>query len=330
MGQGSQGCRNKRGVNVAVLLCACAASAVAPPVAAQPYPARPIRLISPAPPGGSTDTLARVVGTRLAEAFGQQVIVDNRPGAGSVIGTELVARAVPDGYTLGVVYTTHTTNASLQKLPYDPVADFSPITMLTSAPLVLVVPTASSVQSVRDLLAAARARPLAYGSAGVGSGGHLSGELLRMMTGINITHVPYKGAAPAATDVAGGHLAFQFAAQITVQAFLTGHRLRAVAVTSAKRAASLPDVPTVAESGVAGFEVLNWFGMLAPARTPAAIVTRLNSTIVKLLQRSDVREKLTSEGSGIIGSTPEQFAAFLKEDVAKWARVIKAAGIKID
>jgi tripartite-type tricarboxylate transporter receptor subunit TctC len=298
--------------------------------AADTYPTRPIRLISPAPPGGSTDTLARVVGGRLSEALHQQVIIDNRPGAGSVIGTEIVARAVPDGYTLGVVYTTHTTNASLQKLPYDPVADFSPITMLSSAPLVLVVPTASPIQSVRDLLAAAKAKPLAYGSAGVGSGGHLSGELLRMMTGIEITHVPYKGAAPAATDVAGGHLAFQFGAQITVQPFLNGRRLRAIAVTSAKRAASLPDVPSMIEAGVPGFEVLNWFGVLGPAKMPNALVTRLNSTIVELLKRPDVREKLTGEGSEIIGSTPAQFTAFLKEDVAKWARVVKAAKIKVD
>ncbi len=318
----------KQGIIAAVATVGFAGSTCG--FAADDYPSRPIRLISPAPPGGSTDTLARVVGTPLGEALHEQVIIDNRPGAGSVIGTELVAHAAPDGYTLGVVYTTHTTNASLQKLPYDPIADFSPITMLTSAPLVLVVPTASPIRSVHDLIAAAKSNPLAYGSAGVGSGGHLSGELFRMMTGVDITHVPYKGAAPAATDVAGGHLAFQFGAQITVQPFLNGHRLRAIAVTSARRAASLPDVPTVAESGVSGFEVLNWFGMLAPARTPNAIVMRLNMTIVKLLQRPDVREKLTSEGSEIIASTPAQFLAFLKEDLAKWARVVKAAGIKND
>jgi tripartite-type tricarboxylate transporter receptor subunit TctC len=318
------------GIIKQAVVAAAALAAASCGFAADTYPSRPIRLISPAPPGGSTDTLARVVGMPLGEALGQQVIVDNRPGAGSVIGTELVARSAPDGYTLGVVYTTHTTNASLQKLPYDPIADFSPITMLSSAPLVLVVPAASPIRSVRDLIAAAKSKPLPYGSAGVGSGGHLSGELLRMMTGIEITHVPYKGAAPAATDVAGGHLAFQFGAQITVQPFLNGRRLRAIAVTSAKRAASLPDVPTVAESGVPGFEVLNWFGMLGPAKMPNAIVTRLNSTIVKLLQRSEVREKLTSEGSEIIGSTPAQFVAFLKDDLAKWARVVKAAGIKTE
>jgi tripartite-type tricarboxylate transporter receptor subunit TctC len=306
----------------ALLLCA------AMPALAQ-YPARPIRMIVPATPGASTDTLARVVGIRLGEALGQPVIADNRPGAGSIIGTDLVAKAPPDGYTLGMIYTAHTTNASLQaKLPYDPIRDFAPVTMLTSAPLVLVVNPASGPGSVKALIAAARSKPLTYGSAGVGSGGHLSGELLRSMTGTQLIHVPYKGAAPAATDVAGGHLAFQFAAQITAQPFFNGNRLRAIAVTSAKRAASLPDVPTVAESGVQGFEVLNWFGIVAPARTPAAVVDRLQGEIVKVLKLPDVREKLAAEGSDIVGSSPREFTAFLQVDIAKWAKVVREAGIK--
>ena len=191
------------------------------------------------------------------------------------IGTDIVAKAAPDGYTLVMIYTSHTTNASLQKLPYDPIADFAPITMVTSAPLVLIVPAASNMHTVKDLIAAGKAQPLSYGSAGVGSGGHLAGELFRTTTGINATHVPYKGAAPASIDVAGGQLAFQFASQITIQPLVAGKRVRMLAVTSAKRAASLAEVPSLAESGLVGFEVLNWFGVAAPARTPPAIVSRL-------------------------------------------------------
>ncbi len=293
------------------------------------YPVRPIRMIVPNATGASSDVLGRIVATQLSTEFGQQVIVDNRPGAGSVIGTDMVAKAAPDGYTLVVIYTSHTTNASLQKLPYDPIADFAPITMLTSAPLVLIVPGASNLNTVKDLIAAGKAQPLSYGSAGIGSGGHLAGELFRTMTGINATHVPYKGAAPASIDVAGGQLAYQFASQITIQPLVAGKRVRMLAVTSVKRAASLPDVPSLVESGLAGYEVLNWFGVAAPARTPPEIVARLHAAIVKSLQLPAVREKLTSEGSEIVGNTPQEFAAFLKRDIARWAKVIREAGVKL-
>lgn len=293
------------------------------------YPVRPIRMIVPNATGASSDVLGRIVAMQLSAQFGQQVIVDNRPGAGSVIGTEMVAKAAPDGYTLVMIYTSHTTNASLQKLPYDPVADFAPITMVTSAPLVLIVPAASSFATVKDLIATGKTQPLSYGSAGVGSGGHLAGELFRTTTGINATHVPYKGAAPASIDVAGGQLAFQFASQITIQPLVAGKRVRMLAVTSARRAASLPDVPSLAESGLAGFEVLNWFGIAAPARTPAPIVAKLNAAVVRSLQLPGVRDKLTSEGSEIVGNTPQEFTAFLQRDIARWAQVIKAAGVKL-
>jgi tripartite-type tricarboxylate transporter receptor subunit TctC len=294
-----------------------------------PYPVRPIRMIVPNATGASSDVLGRIVAMQLSAEFGQQVIVDNRPGAGSVIGTDIVAKAAPDGYTLVMIYTSHTTNASLQKLPYDPLADFAPITMVTSAPLVLIVPAASNTATVKDLIATGKAQMLSYGSAGIGSGGHLAGELFRTTTGINATHVPYKGAAPAAIDVAGGQCAFQFASQITIQPLVTGKRVRMLAVTSARRAASLPDVPSLAEAGLAGFEVLNWFGISAPARTPAAIVAKLNAAIVRALQLPGVRDKLTSEGSEIVGNTPQEFTAFLQRDVARWAQVIKAAGVKL-
>ncbi|MEO7727046.1 MAG: tripartite tricarboxylate transporter substrate binding protein [Burkholderiales bacterium] len=326
MGQGRQRHRHARGLILALVLFAAVGAA---PAADALYPTRPIRLIVPATPGASSDVLGRIVATQLSNAFGQQVIVDNRPGAGSVMGTDIVAKAAPDGYTLVMIYTSHTTNASLQMLPYDPIADFAPVTMLTSAPLVLIVPAASSIASVKDLIAAGKTQTLAYGSAGVGSGGHLSGELFRTTTGINAAHVPYRGAAPAAIDVAGGQLAFQFASQITIQPLVAGKRVRMLAVTSIKRAASLPDVPSLAEAGLTGFEVLNWFGVAAPGRTPPAIVGKLNAAIVKALQQTDVRDKLTSEGSEIVGNTPQEFTVFLKRDIARWAQVIKAAGVKL-
>jgi tripartite-type tricarboxylate transporter receptor subunit TctC len=242
----------------------------------------------------------------------------------------MVAKAAADGYTIGMVYTTHTANASLQKLPYDPIGDFTHVTMLTSAPLLLVVAPSLGVSSVRELIALAKTKPLNYGSAGVGSGGHMSGELFRMMAGINIMHVPHRGAAAASIDVAAGNLAFQFASQITTQALLKGGRLRALAVTSARRASSLPDAPTVAESGLPGFEVLNWFGVTAPAKLPAPLLATLNSAFARALQHADTREKLTAEGSELVGNSSAEFTAFLKSDLAKWAKVVKEAGIRVD
>ncbi len=297
---------------------------------AQAYPARPIRFIGPSPTGATTDVLARITAQKVAEQFGRQLILDNRPGAGSVIGTDMVAKAAADGYTIGMVYTTHTANASLQKLPYDPIGDFTHITMLTSAPLLLVVAPSLGVNSVRELIVLAKTKPLNYGSAGVGSGGHMSGELFRMMAGINIMHVPHRGAAAASIDVAAGNLAFQFASQITTQALLKGGRLRALAVTSARRASSLPDAPTVAESGLAGFEVLNWFGVTAPAGLPAPLLATLNSAFARALQHTDTREKLTAEGSELVGNSSAEFTTFLKSDLAKWAKVVKETGIRID
>lgn len=296
----------------------------------QPYPSKPIRLLVPAPPGGSTDVIARIVGAKLSTQLGQQVVIDNRGGAGGVVATETLARSVPDGHTLGVVYTPHTNQPAFQKLPYDPVSDFAPLTMMTAAPLVLVVHPGIAASSVKELVALAKAKPLVYGSAGNGSGGHLSGELLKLMTGIDATHVPYKGAAPAAIDLIAGQIHFQFAAQITIGTFVKAGRLRALAVTSTKRATTLPDLPTVAEAGVPGFEVINWFGIMAPGRTPASLVERLHAEITTALRAPDVREKLLAQGSEIIGNTPREFAQFLRNDIAKWAKLVKAAGIRLD
>ena len=312
-------------VALGALLFSAAAAA-----SAQSYPSKPVRLLVPAPPGGSTDLFARVVGAKLAAQLGQQVVVDNRGGAGGIVATELLARSVPDGHTLGVIYTPHTTQPSLTRLPYDPVADFTPLSLMTAAPLVLVVNPALPVKSVKDLIALAKAKPLAYGSAGNGSGGHLSGELLKLLTGMPATHVPYKGAGPAAVDVMAGQIQFQFAAQITVSAFVKSGRLRAVAVSSAKGAATLPELPTVAESGVPGFEVINWFGMTAPARLPAPLTQRIHAEITKALKSPEVAEKLTAEGAEIVASTPQQFRDFIRGDIVKWSKVVKAAGMKVD
>ncbi|HTD89190.1 MAG TPA: tripartite tricarboxylate transporter substrate-binding protein, partial [Burkholderiales bacterium] len=216
------------------------------------------------------------------------------------------------------------------KLPYDPLKDFAPITIVTQAPLVLVVHPALPVRTVKDLVALAKTRPLNYGSAGNGSGGHVSGEMLKLMAKIDATHIPYKGAGPAAADVVGGQLQYQFGAQITVAAFLAANRLRAIAVTSAQRAKSLPEIPTVAESGYPGFEFLNWFGVVTTAKTPVSIVNRLNGEIVRILQMPDVRDKLTGEGSEIVGNTPRQFAEFLERDFKRWGPVVRAAGMKVD
>ncbi len=324
-GLGREG-RLMRPAVVVALACAAGINIAA----AQDYPARPIRFIVPSATGATTDVLARLTAQKVVEQFGKQLILDNRPGAGSVIGTDMVAKAPADGYTIGMLYTTHTANASLQKLPYDPIGDFSHITMLTSSPLLLVVAPSLGVNSVRELIALSKIKPLNYGSAGVGSGGHMSGELFRMMAGINVVHIPHKGAAPASIDVAAGNLAYQFASQITTQALLKGGRLKALAVTSAKRAASLPEAPTVAESGLPGFEVLNWFGLTAPAKLPAPIVARLNTAFARALQYPDVRDKLVAEGSELVGNSAAEFTAFLKSDLAKWAKVVKEAGIKID
>jgi len=310
-------------------LLALAASAVAQP--AMKYPTRPVRLIVPAPPGGTTDLLGRLVAERLAEALGQQVVVDNRGGAGGILGTELLARAPADGHTLGIIYTPHTVLPHLQKkLPYDALRDFAAVTQLTEAPLVLVVHPALPVHKVPDLIALAKARPLVYGSAGNGSGGHLSGELLKQMAKIDATHVPYKGAGPAAIDLMAGQLQFQFGSHITTRGFVAAGRLRAIAVTSAKRSPELPNLPTVAEQGLPGFEFVNWFGMVAPARTPAPIVAAVQQKIAAGLQQPATLARLVALDSTVVASTPAAFAVFLAADLEKWGKVLRNSGVKAE
>ena len=319
----------KQAIACGLALLALTTSAIAQPLAK--YPTRPVRMIVPAPPGGTTDLLGRLVAERLAEALGQQVVVDNRGGAGGILGTELLARAPADGHTLGIIYTPHTVLPHLQKtLPYDALRDFSAVTQLTEAPLVLVVHPALPVQKVPDLIALAKTRPLVYGSAGNGSGGHLSGELLKQMAKIDATHVPYKGAGPAAIDLMAGQLQFQFGSHITTRGFVAAGRLRAIAVTSAKRSPELPNLPTVAEQGLPGFEFVNWFGMVAPARTPAAIVSGLQQKIAQGLQQPATQSKLVALDSTVVASTPAAFGAFLAADLEKWGTVLRNSGVKVD
>jgi tripartite-type tricarboxylate transporter receptor subunit TctC len=287
------------------------------------WPSRPVRLLVPAQPGGSTDTLARIAGQKLGDALGQTFVIDNRSGAGGTVAAETLMRAAPDGYTLGVAYTALTVNAVLQKVPYDTLRDFTPISLISTSPLVLVVGANSPVRAVKDLVQMAKAKPLSYGSAGIGSGGHVCGELLNLMAGIKAVHVPYKGAGPASADVAAGQIEFQFGAQITTQGLVKAGRLRMVAVTNAKRASTLPEVPTMAESGLPGFEFNNWFGVLGPAGMPAPLVARLNAELVKMMALPDVRERITFDGGEPAAGPPSEFRALLASDLSKWSKIAR-------
>jgi tripartite-type tricarboxylate transporter receptor subunit TctC len=306
-------------------VCVCAGAAESP------YPVRPVRLVVPAPPGGTVDLVARVLGPKLAEQTGQQFIVDNRGGAGGVVAAELLAAAAADGYTLGAVYTSFTTNAALRQKPsYDPLRDYSALSLVMWSPLVLVAHPGLGVDSVRELIALSKSRELHYASAGNGTGGHMAGELFRALSAVRAVHVPYKGAAAGTNDVVSGQVQYAFVGPVTVLALVKAKRLRLLAVTSLKRNPAMPDVPTVDEQGVAGFEVVNWFGIVGPARLPPALVARLNREIGTALDAPAVRQKLGGDGTEIVASTPPDFAAFLRRDVEKWRKVVKSANITVD
>lgn len=315
----------------------CMLAAIAPwafSAAAEPagFPSRPIRFIIPAPPGGTTDILGRLVGQRLTDVLRQQVVVDNRGGAGGVLAAEITAKAAPDGYTLLVAYTSHTINPSLNsKVPYRALEDYQPITQATKAGLVLVVNLQLPVKSVQELIAYGKANPgkLNFSSAGNGSAGHMAGELLKMMTGIKAQHVPYKGTGPSLVDLAGGQIQMSFAGMVPVQPLVRSGRVRALAVTTAQRIPSISDLPTVAESGIPGFEVVGWYGFLAPAGTPKPVVAKLHAEIVKILRAPDVIDRLTRDGAEVVASTPGEFEKFLRADVVKWAKVVKASGAQL-
>jgi tripartite-type tricarboxylate transporter receptor subunit TctC len=318
-----------------VAACICAiALLVAAHALAQAYPSRPIRFIVPFPPGGSTDIYARILGPRLADALRQQVVIDNRPGAGGALGADLAAKAAPDGYTIWLGQTNNLAigPAMRAKNSYDPVRDFAPITLLMKAPQVLVVNAGSPIASIKELIAAAKSKPgaLTYASAGIGSSGHICGELFNQMAGIDITHVPYKGASPAMIDLRGGRVTYLATSLASAAQSVKNGTIKAIATTGLTRARLMPDVPTVIESGVPGFEVDSWHGMLAPAKVPRDIIARLNREFVSILDKPEVRDALLAEGGDITPGTPEEFAAFLKSEVLKWAKVVKAAGISAE
>jgi tripartite-type tricarboxylate transporter receptor subunit TctC len=300
---------------------------------AQPYPNKAIRFVVPFPPGGGTDIVARTVTTKLSEALGVPVVVDNRGGAGGTIGTELVARAAPDGYTLVLVSGSHVINPSIyQKLPYDSLRDFSPITLLVSAPGVLVVNPLVPAKNVQELIQLAKSKPgqLNYASAGSGTPPHLAAELFKAMAGVDIIHVPYKGNAQALTDVLGGYVSLTFPTMPSALPHVKNGKLRALGVTSAQRSRSAPEIPTIAESGVPGYEASSWYGVLAPASTPPAIVNKLHDAILNLLQLQDVKERLFGQGLEPSGETPEQFTKRIEREIQKWSKVVKATDARVN
>ena len=296
------------------------------------YPVKPIRIIVPSAPGSGPDIMARAIGQKLNESLGQPIVVDDKPGAGGIIGSEAAAKSAPDGYTLIMANAgSHAVNASLYaKLPYDPVKDFAPITLVAVAPNILIVHPTLPARTAKDLIALARTRPgeLTFGSGGNGSTAHLSGELFRTMAGINVVHIPFKGSPAAVIGVIAGQIVMAFPNIPPALPHVRSGKLKALAVTTAKRSAALPDLPTIAESGLPGYEATAWFGVLAPAGTSSAIIAKLNSAIVKSVHVREMRERLSAEGTEAVGNTPEQFAQIIKTDIAKWAKVVKASGAK--
>lgn len=300
---------------------------------AQTYPQKPIRIIVPFPPGGPSDMLARLIGAKLTEASGQATVIDNRGGASGIIGIELAAKADPDGYTLIVVSAGMAVQPSLYpQLPYDPMRDFALITRLVSGPGILVVNPSLPVRSVAELITYARARPrkVFYGTAGNGTPSHLAVELLKVMTQVDVVHVPYRGMAPAMTDLVAGQLQLSIPTMPAALPLARAGKLRALAVTGAQRSPAAPELPTVAEAGVPGYQASNWYGIAAPAKTPRAIIARLNQEFSRIMAAPDVREKLLNVGMEPAANTPEQFADFMKSEIGKWARVVKIAGIRVD
>ena len=298
------------------------------------YPTKPIKIVVPFPAGGTTDILARAVAADLQKAFGQAVVVENKAGAGGNLGSDSVAKSSPDGYTLlmGTV-GTHAINVSLYpKMPYDAVKDFAPVSLVAGVPNVLVASPSFPVNSVKDLVDAAKKAPdkITFASSGSGTSIHLSGELFKQLAGVQMTHVPYKGSSAALPDVISGQVNVMFDNAPSVIQHIRGGKLKAVAVTSDKRSPALPGVPTIAESGLPGFEASSWFGVLAPAATPKDIVDKLSGAIAKSLQTPEMKERLAGQGAVAVGNTPEQFSAHIKSEIDKWSKVVKASGAKVD
>jgi tripartite-type tricarboxylate transporter receptor subunit TctC len=329
-------------MRAAVVIGAICGAAVATHASAQrtatsvplDYPTKPVRLIVPFPPGGGVDSVARILGQRLSEILGQSVVLDNRGGSGGTIAAEIAARSAPDGYTLffGGSASHGITPHLYRKLQYDPVKDFAPIILIGSTPYILVIHPSLAATTVKELIALAKANPgkLNYASAGSGSTLHLSGELFKTMAEVDIVHVPYKGAAPALTDLLGGRVQMTFNPAAVVLPHIRNGRLRALGVTSARRTALAPELPTIAEAGVPGYEASGWYGVLAPAATPRAIVQRLNREIGSMIEEKEFRGRLATVGVDPAGGSPGQFAAYIASELAKWGKVVRAAGAKID
>ena len=298
------------------------------------YPSKPIRMIVPSAPGSGPDIMARAIGQKLTEALGQAIVIDDKPGAGGIIGSEAAAKAAPDGYTLIMSNAgAHTVNPSLYaKLPYDPIKDFAPVTLVALAPNILIVHPTLPVRNVKELIALAKAKPgeLTFGSGGNGSTAHLSGEMFKTMAGINIVHIPFKGSPAAVIGVIAGQIALAIPNIPPALPHVRSGKLKALAVTTAKRAAGVPELPTVAESGLPGYEATAWFGVLAPAATPPQIIARLNAAIVKIAHAREMQDRLMAEGADAVGNTPEQFAQIIRNDIAKWAKVVKSSGARAD
>jgi tripartite-type tricarboxylate transporter receptor subunit TctC len=306
---------------------------VAASAAAQDYPAKPIRIIVPFAAGGPADIYARFIGQRLSEALGQPVVIEDRPGAGSVIGTDAVAKSAPDGYTLLMMSNTHTVNESLiPNKPYQLMRDFVPVAPVNYSDLVLVVHPSVPANSLKELLDLAKAKPkgLNYASSGPGTPYHMAGELFKAMAGVDIVHVPYKGSSGARTDVLGGQVQMMFDAITTMAPNVRSGKLKALGTTGKARSSVLPEVPTVSEAGVPGYEAVIWLGVMAPAGTPKPIVDKLNAEITKIVTRPDVRESWSKQGAEPMAMTPAEFARFMNEDIEKWAKVVKISGAKVD
>ncbi len=311
-------------------ICAIAGGA---PAAEQAYPTKPIRFIVPTAAGGGSDLIARALGQKYTQAWGQQVVVDHRPGAGMTIGIDLVAKATPDGHTVIIVNPSHAINSTLMaRLPYDAVRDFIPITVIATQAYAVVVSPSLPAKNVRELIALAKAKPreLSYASSGPGSASHLATEMLSGMTGIEMTHVPYKGTGPAVVDLISGRVQLYINPLLAVIGAVETGRLRVIAVTSAQRVKSLPDIPTVAESGVPGYEAIAWYMLLVPAKTPPAVVNQLNAETVKALKSSEMIEMLARAGTDPLGTTPREAADFLKVEMARWGKAVKQAGVRIE
>jgi tripartite-type tricarboxylate transporter receptor subunit TctC len=319
---------DRLGVVVALAAAFCAASAYA-----QQYPTKPIRYISPYPAGGGNDTLLRILADKVGEQVGQRIIVDNRPGANTIVGTELLVKSPPDGYTFLLIPNTFATNPGFYpKLPYDTTKDVAPVAQVAQSPQMIVAHPSFPAKTVKELLAMAKAKPgaLTYGTSGNGSIGHLAGLLLTSMTGAQFTHVAYKGTAPAVNELVGGHIPLMISSMIATLPQVRSGRLKIIALTTAKRARALPEVPTIAESGVPGYDATLWYGILAPARTPDALIKRMNAELGTALKSPDVVEKLSSQAVEPHHTSPEQFAALIRNELGKWDKVIKASGVKAD